>query len=342
MSVINHAKIIHYINTLSPALLDVEAVSNVTVSNLPQGVWNLNYLAQINDKKFVLKVYQNWPRTRSMFTANSGRREFETLKLLEGLNIAPKPILFDNRGTLAGRDLMIYEYATGNTLTYSDRVMVEAAGVYAKLHSLNPDRAAFLQRRDESLLALMTGIKLKYVHYVRRGDIPPTLQAQFARYIERSEKHIAGQKSGAYPQSIIHADPVAGNVIVAPSTALEDSKLILIDWQTVMIGDPAFDIWAFTSAPFALWDLDATPSEDQRDLFRQTYLSLQNDPTLEERIALKEPLYLLEYGLHLSTRYYDYKSGNMPPLALIGREANFEKYGPNAEVALESLRELLG
>jgi len=320
---------------LSPALLGLQTISQVTVSQLPQGVWNFNYLAQIDGKKFVLKVYQSWPRSKSMFTLNSGQREFETLKLLKGLNIAPNPVCFERKGLAGEQDALIYEYAAGNTLSYSKQIMLEMAALYAKLHGLNPERAPFLPRRDESLGALMGALELKLAHYVQRNDIPETLKARFTRCFELSRQHIANAKPLPYLPAILHADPVAGNIIVG-------DRPVLIDWQSVMIGDPAFDIWAFTAAPFSLWDLDAKPSKAQQDLFRQTYLSLQDDFTLPDRIAVKEPLYLLEYGLHLSTRYYDYKSGKMPPQALIGREANFEKYGPNAEVALTRLREILG
>ncbi len=159
MNTIEFAEILNYINTLDPAILGVNAADKATVHALPRGVWNYNYLLQIGNRKFVFKVYQSWPAGESMFTTNSGRREFEALKLVESLGIAPRPILFDDTGPLAGRDVMLYAYVEGDTLTYSERTMREAAEVYAKLHSLDANR---LERaslsagiRDSSFHALL-------------------------------------------------------------------------------------------------------------------------------------------------------------------------------------------
>ncbi len=335
---LTHTAIRNYLNTLPPALFGVESIDDVHISLLPRGVWNFNYLLRVSGKKFVLKVYPNWPISKTMSIDNSGRREFETLRLLSGLNIAPRPVFFDKAEALGGRDALIYEYVTGAPLRYSKQTALAAAEAYARLHRVDPAAATFLSRREEAPNRLMTQIQNKYAFFSRRSDVPAPVKTQLSGYIARSAEYIKqfSRRFKNAPEAIIHADPVAGNIIV------DASKLTLIDWQTVMIGDPAFDIWAFTSAPYALWDADAVPGEHLKTLFRQKYLLLKEDSTLKERIALKEPLYLLEYGLHLFTRFYDYKSGNMPPAAVRGREANFEKYGPNAEVVLESLGRFFG
>jgi aminoglycoside phosphotransferase (APT) family kinase protein len=334
MSAISKRQIIAYIETLPPSVLGVEKIGDIKICDLPQGVWNFNYLVQIGSQKFVFKVYQPWAITESMFTTNSGWREFESLKLVEPLDIAPKPILFDDAGSMSGRSVLIYEYAEGSMITYSERAAAELAKIYSKLHGLDVSRTTFLERRDETITTLMANIEKKYAHYAGRDDVSALLKRRFEAYIDRTKGRIANKEIETCPQAIIHADPVAGNIVVGP-------KVVLIDWQTVMIGDPAFDIWACTADAFTLWDTNKPPSASQEALLRQTYLSLRDDPDLEERIAIKEPLYLLEYGLHCSTRYYDYKSNKMPSEAVAGREANFEKYGMITDVILDSLGRVL-
>ncbi len=250
------------------------------------------------------------------------------------MEIAPRPILLDDTGQFSGRPVLIYEYAAGTMLNFSDEVMVKVAEIYSKLHALDVSEEKSFRIRDETPAGLMRDIEKRFAIYESRDDVSPQEAQYFRRYVELSRVHIAANILQTCPMALIHADPVPSNFVVGP-------KLVLIDWQTPMIGDSAYDIWAFTADAFTLWDSDTSPTPAQKALFRETYLALRGDRTLEERIILKEPLYLLQYGLHCAIRYHDYKSNKIPAPLIAGREANYEKYGQTTEIILERLHKIL-
>jgi thiamine kinase-like enzyme len=219
-------------------------------------------------------------------------------------------------------------------LAFSDQVMVQVAEIYSKLHTLDVSEEESFRIRDETLSGLMKDVKERFSIYENRDDVSPQRARCFRQYIEQTQVHIAGKDMETCPMALIHADPTPSNFVVGP-------KVVLIDWQTPMIGDPAYDIWAFTSDAFTLWDSNTPPSSAQKALFRDSYLALREDQTFGERMFLKEPLYLLQYGLHCAIRYRDYESGKIPPHLVAGREANYEKYRQTRDIILQRLREIL-
>lgn len=324
-----------YLQSLDPDILGIDRISGVKISALPQGVWNFNYLVEIDKKKFVFKLYPPDPGGKSLLISNSGQVEFLSLRLVEGLGIAPKPVLFADAGQFSKYPILIYEYLEGKDLAaFSNDAMTEIAGIYIKLHSLDIEGIDFLRERSETLTGLLADVEGRFAHYKNRADIDPIYIKRFGELVDKAKRHVAAIKIEACPKSLIHADPVPSNIIVG-------QKICLIDWQTPMIGDPVFDIWAFISEAFSLWDLDAPPTEEQKKLFIETYQALREDATLEARLRSKEPLYLLQYGLHCSTRYYDYRSRRLPADLIEGRQANFEKYLCTTDVIIARLEEIL-
>lgn len=330
------AELRKFVKSLDPHILGVDKIESIRISILPQGVWNFNYLVGINKKKFVFKLCPPGSSSVEGMIGNSGWIEFSALRLVEGLGIAPKPVLFADAGQFSRYPVLIYQYVEGKELAaFSNNAVAEIARIYSKIHSLDIEGIDFLRRRSETPAKLLADIEKSFAHYENRADIDPTYLERFGEFIDKAKKRMAEIKIKACPKSLIHADPVPSNFIVG-------RKIFLIDWQTPMIGDPIFDIWAFMSKAFSLWDLDAPPTEEQKKLFIKTYQSLREDQTLEARLNLKEPLYLLQYGLHCSTRYYDYKSRKLSADLIEGRQANFEKYLRTTDVIIARLEEILG
>lgn len=330
------AELRKFVKSLDPHILGVDKIESIKISILPKGVWNFNYLVGINKKKFVFKLCPPGSSSVEGMIGNSGWIEFSALRLVEGLGIAPKPVLFADAGQFSRYPVLIYQYVEGKELAaFSNNAVAEIARIYSKIHSLDIEGIDFLRRRSETPAKLLADIEKSFAHYENRADIDPTYLERFGEFIDKAKKRMAEIKIKACPKSLIHADPVPSNFIVG-------QKIFLIDWQTPMIGDPVFDIWAFMSKAFSLWDLDAPPTEEQKRLFIKTYQSLREDQALEARLNLKEPLYLLQYGLHCSTRYYDYKSRKLSADLIEGRQANFEKYLRTTDVIIARLEEILG
>jgi thiamine kinase-like enzyme len=327
-------QIVNYVKSLGAIALGVDTIQDIEIAGLPKGISNFNYRVKVGSKQFVFKISPPNPAEQGILIGNSGRSEFLSLKLVAELGIAPTPILFDDTGQYFQFPVLVYKYVEGTTLSFSDEVMVEVAKIYSKLHALDITNVQFLDIRIENPDALLTDIEKRFAIYQGRDDVPPQKIKRFRRYIDLAKAHVATAPLETCPLAIIHADPVPSNLIVGP-------KVFLIDWQATAIGDPAYDIWAFTSEAFTLWDADTPPTEAQKTLFRRTYLTLNDDLTLERRITIKEPLYLLQYGLHCSIRYHDYRSSIIPAERVAGREANFEKFGRATEIILDQLHEIL-
>ncbi|MCP4543178.1 MAG: aminoglycoside phosphotransferase family protein [Chloroflexi bacterium] len=330
------AQFVDYVKTLDPVALGITKadIDDIQVADLPKGVWSFSYWVRIGPKQFVFKVHPPLAANKGLLLENSGLAEFLSLKRIVHLDIAPQPILFDDTGKLFGRPVLIYEYARGTMLTFSDQAMVKVAEIYSKLHTLDVSEEKSFRIRDETLIGLMRDVEERFAIYENRDDVSPQQAQHFCQYVEMTKVHIAGKDLGTCPMALIHADPTPSNFVVGP-------QVVLIDWQTPMIGDPAYDIWAFTSDAFTLWDSDRSPTPAQKALFRDTYLTLREDQTFGERMILKEPLYLLQYGLHCAIRYCDYESGKIPPHLVKGREANYEKYRQTRDIILARLREIL-
>jgi len=322
-----------YIKSLNPFILGLKKIDTIHIKKLPQGLWNFDYVVKINNKKFVFKIYsKNIP---GLPFENSGRNEFLTLKFISKLGMAPKPVHFDDSLKSIKHSVLIYEYAEGETLTFSDKNVIEVAKILATIHSLDIGKVDFLKEKDEDFKKIIQRIEVSFEKYKSRDDADPAEIKSFAELINKAKKQLGKNESVSCPKSLIHTDLVPSNFVVG-------ERVVLIDWQTPAIGDPAFDVWAFTSEPYNRWDLPCSLTKKQKELFLSIYSNLRKDKTLVERIRLKGPLYSLELGLYCVIRYADYKSKKLPEEILKGREENFEKYRRVKNIMVKNLKQFLG
>ena len=330
-------QISEYINQNKFEILGTRKVEKIEFLTIPQGIWNFNYLIQVNCKKLVFKFY---PPTEGLFFKNSGEKEFKTLKLFdsENLDIAPKAILFDNSCTVLEYPVLIYEYIEGKNLYFTDCNVKQVAQAFAKLHNLdiqhlvNTGKLDFLEERKEDSNSLINRIEKIWDEYQKKyGKKDPDFSL-FTDFVEKAKKKSQENLKFEYLKSIIHTDPVPGNFI------LNKDKLAIIDWQNPMIGDRSFDIWLFLSEAFNLWDSKYTLNLKQKQIFMQEYLQLVDDINLRERMQAKSIFYLLEFGLHCLLRYSDYSSKNLPQEITNSRGTQFEKYRKSKEIVMRHLK----
>ncbi|TDL84932.1 aminoglycoside phosphotransferase family protein [Meridianimarinicoccus aquatilis] len=91
--------------------------------------------------------------------------------------------------------------------------------------------------------------------------------------------HSASQRSATAGQSLLHGDPVPGNVV------MNGSHPMLIDWQCACLGDPSRDI-AIAISPAMQVIHDRPPlSHDQIQVFLNAY----GRPDLSERVKMLSP-----------------------------------------------------
>jgi len=141
--------------------------------------------------------------------------------------------------------------------------------------------------------------------------------------------------SPAYSPSLLHTDLVPSNFIQGKNS------LLIIDWQSPRFGDAAFDVWAFCSDAFTLWDLKKGMSKEEKEAFLRAYLSCRSDHGLPARLKAKAPLFCLNLGLYYLERFADYRDGRLPESIVRGKEELFQRYGRVMDACLRESEEAI-
>lgn len=318
-----------YIGRLDPKIFGFDSFNSVEISLLPQGLWNYNYLADINGQKFVFKIYS--PNIPGLLFGNKGKDESVVLNIIKDLQFAPEPIHFEFSDFLQ-KEVLIYRFVEGNQLlAFSDRAIKTIAESIAKLHTFDTSNITDLPEKNETMASLMSDI-LSTFEKCTRLDINKDELILFKNFVERAKRYVEYEEEIEHPSVLVHGDLAPCNIIV------EGDNLRIIDWQRPTITDPAFDVWAFMEDAFVRWDLPETLSKDKKSLFIETYSSLVDDPTILERLKKKSPLYYLNVGLYCLMRYAQYKSGKISSERTKGKEHLWKKYDTVKDVCVEKLK----
>ncbi|HEX2549796.1 MAG TPA: phosphotransferase [Gammaproteobacteria bacterium] len=316
----------------------IDLIENIQIETLPQGVWNFSYVVTVNNQeKLVFKLYPN-SNSKELMIGNSGAMEFLCLQALISIGIAPIPLFFDDSCTHFNYPCLVYKYVSGRQLKFNDEVLIETAKIFSKLHSFNPCRLNMIKKRNDFVYDLINKIETMFYFYQNSNNKKDKNNEDLNLYlnlINQFKYKLKDVPRFSYKEALIHADPVPSNFII------NQQQVVLIDWQTPMLSDPAFDIWLFLSKPFQLWDLDSGITEVQKELFLNQYIKLTQDKEIEKRMSQKEPLYLLEFGLHCLIRYSEYLNKNINQEIAEGRNLNFEKYKKSKELVFDILKNML-
>ncbi len=274
-------KLKKYLLGLDPKLLGLDSeLKSVELKTLGLGESNLNYLAVLNGKRLVVRINMD-PKV-----PNKSKEEFIALKTIERLKIAPRALLLDDSRKVISESFIILEYLPGSPLNkhikkLNRRTIEKLATIVAKLHLLpvgklklnteRPTYTSWLTYIEDNI----EYIKMKRARYFGRND-------KFIRLIDATFSRIkAPLETPKYPNKrcLIHGDICEQNILV------NSNQLVLIDWESVGLGDPAAEITkifeAFGGIKF---------SDEQRRLFLKTYLEIRHDGTLKQRIRTFTPL----------------------------------------------------
>lgn len=171
----------------------------------------------------IVKVYSRQAACRLF--PNHPAAEARVLRALAGTGLAPDPLF---RGRYRDGPVLVYRAVPGPTL--AERGTAAGIGglatLLARLHRLAPPtrfRPVGLTAR-----ALRRGIS---------ADLAAAPDGPLARVIARSARRPTPRLPGAGVRSLLHGDPVPGNVVCGPGDAVT-----LIDWQCPALGDPVHDL----------------------------------------------------------------------------------------------------
>jgi aminoglycoside phosphotransferase (APT) family kinase protein len=275
-----------YFVNLPTGVLGPVPISVSSVSRLNLGESNLNFLVATNQGKFVLRINMD-PASDTKSTS-----EFNSLRALAGLRIAPEAFHLDESKVPFGETSLVVKYLEGKPLSELEEGKISAestaklAHVVAVVHSIDEKKLAIqLPVRGltyESWFARMR----KDIDYVRQNRKSRSLKSGFDKLLRDSFNRLQEVSVESAPPNVSapgHGDICSQNVIVD-----DDGAMRLIDWENFGVWDPAAEI----AIVFEAFGLDF-PTDRELE-FLSVYASLRQDQTLRERLNVFRPIVRFE------------------------------------------------
>ena len=247
-----------------------------SIKTLGTGANNANFLVTANGGKFVFRLNMH-PHSR-----NKSRAEFNSLKLVENLGIAPKVWILDDSRKIFNSDFIILDYIEGKTLdkknyAINNKFIKEIVKLTVKFHSMSLKGGLLkLPKEEANYRALLESIKNKYISLAKL-----TSNKQILKMIKESYDNLRKNTTNEryHPVVATHGDIAEQNIVI------HNGKMKLIDFEGLEITDPAADI-AYILTQFGKREFN----EKQRNFFLDEYLKLKKDTTLRERVKIFIPL----------------------------------------------------
>jgi aminoglycoside phosphotransferase (APT) family kinase protein len=294
---ISGQRIKEYVQRLDPRILGLREMKVNAVRKIGLGEANLSYLAVIDGKKFAIRI------NMEPASAAKSKREYDSLKIVEPLGIAPRVFYFEPSKKVLGRSFIILEYLEGRSLDQhreiNDSTVRELGRVVAKLHNADvKDIKGFLDTTGSSKSDLLHGIQ-RMIYYVKaKRSIYFEKRGNLERIIAASLRGLRGIKFDEKCCLVLgHEDIAPQNVI------LSQGNLKLIDWEDLGLIDPALE----AAIIFDQFDF----SDEQEQQFLNAYLQLRHDSELTRRISVFWPFQLFRSFCWAIMHVYEIGEGEM-------------------------------
>lgn len=283
-------KIENYIRKLNPSKLGLDKIGEISIKEMARGGYNINYLVEIDEHKFVFRLNLD----KYLDVVNQTEYEFEILKYLEGKEIAPKAYFIDTSKTNLEYDLLVEEFIENKPVQFGEQFLKNFGHLVRKLHLLPPSKNNLVIRNLDSLVNQWNFIKNK-IDFIKRSGFNKEFLDFITDYIPRIERYVS-ECSKLFPVQDIcinHRDLVIENV-------LQTKKgLRLIDWQSVIIDDPSYDLAFFLCDIVIEWNLNRTLTDKEKQIFLNSY---GVNKALWEKIKIRQPMIYLELFVWVAYR----------------------------------------
>lgn len=245
-----------YLEGLEPSLLGETTTLDVgRVELLGAGTRHFNYLAVVNGRKYVARFsLTNHPESHTEY-------EYMGLRAVGGVGIAPVAYYHESSKSHLGLPFIIMEYVDGShPESFTQGLSREIARVVALMHSIDTGAPALLPIRRKVGKGEILKVVEEKVDYISRKLAGGTRGADLALHIAEGYEMVAGLDTGNCGNGVLaHGDISLHNIV------LGNGGLRLIDWETVSITDPAYDIATF-------FDRAGLPQQC-RNAFMEEYVS---------------------------------------------------------------------
>ena len=265
-----------YFANLPKGVLGTMPISVCSVSRLNLGESNLNFLVVTNQGKFVFRI--NMDSASDTKSAS----EFDSLRALAGLRIAPEAFHLDESKVPFGETSLVVKYLEGKPLSELEEGKISAestaklAHIVAVVHSIDERKLAMLLPvRGLTYESWFTRMG-KDIEYVRQNRKRRSLKNGFNKLLSDSFDRLQETSVESAPPNASapgHGDICAQNVIVD-----DDGAMRLVDWENFGLWDPAAEI----AMVFEAFGLDFPVDRELE--FLSVYTSLRQDQTLRERL----------------------------------------------------------
>jgi hypothetical protein len=262
-----------------------------TVAPLARGEYNLNYLLNSADARFVFRVNMGTQIGRE----DQILYEYKTLRLLKSSGVTPVPFFVDDSCRRIDRGILIMEYLPGCPLDYHVD-LAGAAKSLAIVHQVEVDDA------DNHLIVEQQPLSLIFDECV--GLLETYFNSDLADADIRSFLFdvTAWAEAAKQKEHYFLADPwycIVNTELNSKNFIVNRSRQTthLIDWEMPRWGDPSTDLCHFCSPLTTLWKTSYRFSPEDSNFFIREYKrncpSVHLQDTLEERMRLKFPFVLL-------------------------------------------------
>ncbi len=279
-------KIKSYFESLEPKLLGVHREINVSyVKKLGQGTSNLNYLVKLRGipQKFIFRMNMD-PRNKG-----KSRREFEGLKAVQHINIAPIVRVLDESKKIFDADFLILDYIEGKTVDKTkiylkDEMIVGVANLLAKIHSIkiigNLNKIK-LEASSPEEAGPTHGTNL---NYIKKHIKDKTFLKMIEESLDNAQK-INSKRDKNIKLVLSQGDICEQNIIY------HNRDFKLIDFEDIERADPTLEIVR------TIIDFGTPFNEHQKELFYNIYLRIRKDPGLKKRVEQLIPITYLRIFL---------------------------------------------
>ncbi|MBW7883172.1 MAG: aminoglycoside phosphotransferase family protein [Caldilineaceae bacterium] len=253
----------------------------VTMLNHWQGHENLLWRVRCEETEAVAKLFMDAGQVR-------GRRQLDGHQLFAQRGLAPTPLWFDRYPEGLARQLLVYNWVSGEPPDVSDPgQLAELARAAAQVHASDPEELRRFSPRPFNLdyyWRMIAGGVTTIEQWLPASDCP-AMAGLFTRMADRAGVLVGNALplwQGA-PPAPVHGDLKLENAVMALGTAL------LVDWELFGLGDAALEVAAFLFASQSEID------EESQETWLDAYLSHVDDAAMNQRISVYRQLLPLEH-----------------------------------------------
>lgn len=283
-------KIEKYIKEIGAQKLGFNSVKDVSVKEINRGGYNINYLVNIDNHKFVFRFNID----TYLDVENQTEYENEILKYLEKFDVAPKVFFIDTSKSFFEYDLLVEEFIENDKLIFGNDFLQNFGKLVKKLHSIPLPQGGLLIKNTNPLVDQWNFIKGR-IDFIKSGNFNENFLRFINSYIDKANKYVSNFSNLFENKDIClnHRDLVIENVLQT------DKGLRLIDWQAIMADDPSYDLAFFTCDIIIKWNLGRPLTDEEKQIFLNSY---QSDEKMLEKIRVRQPMVYLELFVWIAYR----------------------------------------